>query len=36
MYCVALAVPGRPAQQVDGADLVLADLGGFELADLVG
>lgn len=34
MHCVALARPGRPAQQLDGADLVLADLGGFQLADL--
>ena len=34
MYCVALARPGRPAQQLDGADLVLDDLAGFQLADL--
>ena len=34
MYCVALSRPGRPAQQLDGADLVLDDLAGFQLADL--
>ena len=34
MYCVALARPGRPAQRLDGADLVLDDLAGFQLADL--
>ncbi len=34
MRCVALARPGRPPQQIAGADLVLADLADFQLADL--
>lgn len=29
MYCVALARPGRPRQELDAADLVLPDLAAF-------
>ncbi|MFU8780418.1 MAG: HAD family hydrolase [Kiritimatiellia bacterium] len=33
-YCVALARPSRPPQDVRAADLVLEDLGTFDLATL--
>ena len=36
MYCVALARPGSPSQNLDGADLVLSDLGDFRMEDLTG
>jgi HAD superfamily hydrolase (TIGR01509 family) len=34
MSCVALAQPGHPRQDLDDADLVLTDLGAFQLDDL--
>lgn len=35
MSCVALARPGRPPQDLSRADLVLEDLGQFNLAEFV-
>ncbi len=34
MRCVALALPGHPAQDLRGADLILPDLGSFQIDDL--
>ena len=34
MRCVALALPGHPSQDLRGADLILSDLGPFELDHL--
>jgi HAD superfamily hydrolase (TIGR01509 family) len=34
MYCVGLARPGAPAQDLAGADQVLGDLGAFRPGDL--
>lgn len=34
MYCVALARIGAPPQNLDGADLILPDLGDFQISHL--